>query len=268
MTVEDFAAADPRPGGAGRALALLALFVALVAALLVVAAGPGTRFGWWHFRTGFKLLQYGAYAGIAAVILAVIALAVARTGSRLAMGAAILAILFGAGSFLMPWSLRRSARGVPPIHDVTTDFTNPPELTFSRAMRDSAAGNGGNGWQYEGDSIATQQRKAYPDVRPLMLAMSGDEAYRAALRTAREMGWEIVTEDPAGKRIEAVAETKWFGFKDDVSIRISPASGISRLDIRSVSRVGKGDVGANAARIRGYLAKMRENYRSQIADAG
>jgi uncharacterized protein (DUF1499 family) len=176
-----------------------------------------------------------------------------------------LALLLGLGAWFFPWSFRRHARAVPSIHDITTDFSNPPELTYSRMMRDTS-GNKLNAWQYEGDSVAAQQRKAYPDIQPVMLSMTPDEAYRAAMRTARDMGWEVVVNDPAGRRIEAVDETRWFGFKDDVSIRVLPASGIARVDIRSVSRVGRGDVGKNAERIRAYIARLKQNYRSQVAD--
>lgn len=258
----------------GRTLALLALAVGLIGFLMVMLAGPGTRLGWWSFITGLRtMFRYGAYLGVAAVVLAVVVLLLAtvarllewRGPGRGALVMAGLALLLGAAAWYFPWSFRRHARAVPPIHDITTDFANPPELAFSRVLRDTSGGKL-NTWQYEGDSIAAQQRKAYPDIRPVMLSMTPDEAYRAAMRTARDMGWEIVTNDPANRRLEAVDETKWFGFKDDVSIRVTPASGIARVDIRSVSRVGKSDVGKNAERIRAYVARLKQNYRQQVAD--
>jgi uncharacterized protein (DUF1499 family) len=251
--------------GPGRPLALLALALGAAALLTVVIGGPGTQMGWWDFRTGFKLMKYGAYLGIAAMVLAILAMALARrVPGRSAVAFAVLALLLGGAAFFLPWSWRRHARSVPPIHDITTDFVNPPEITASRALRDTTQGM--NSWVYEGDTIAKQQRKAYPDIRPVMLSMTPDEAYRAALQAARDMGWQILLEDAAGRRIEAMDETRWYGFKDDVAIRVTPASGISRVDVRSISRVGGSDVGANAARIRKYVEKLKESNRDKVAD--
>lgn len=251
----------------GRMLALVALLLGAVALAMVLLAGPGTRMGWWTFGTAFRVVwKYGVYLALAAIVISILAMLVARRGpGRGALVMAGLGLLLGIAAWYVPWSFRRHAQHVPPIHDITTDFANPPELTFSRMMRDTSGGKL-NAWQYEGDSIAAQQRKAYPDIRPVMLSMNPDDAYRAAMRTAKEMGWEVVVNDPAARRLEAVDETKWFGFKDDVSIRVQPASGISRVDIRSVSRVGRSDVGKNAERIRAYVARLKANYRSQVAD--
>jgi len=265
-------ALDRTSPGFGRPLALLAVGLGALALLLIGIGGPGTRFGWWHFRTGFKLMRYGAYLGIAAAVLAVVALlvllvmgAMARRGTpRGPVAVATLGLLLGGAAFYLPWSWRRHAQSVPAIHDITTDFLNPPEVTASRALRDTTQGM--NSWVYEGDTIAKQQRRAYPDIRPVMLAMATDDAYRAALRAARDMGWEILLEDPVARRIEAVDVTKWYGFKDDVSIRVSPASGISKVDIRSISRVGGSDVGMNAARIRKYVEKLKAENREKVAD--
>ena len=251
--------------GPGRPLALLALALGLTALVLVCIGGPGTRFGWWDFRTGFKLMKYGAYLGIAAVVLAILAAALARrVPGRGALAFAVVGLVLGCIAFFLPWSMLRHARSVPPIHDITTDFVNPPEVTASRAVRDTTKGM--NSWVYEGDSIAKQQRKAYPDIRPVMLSLPPDDAYRAALRAARDMGWQILLEDATGRRIEAMDETRWYGFKDDVAIRVTPASGISRVDVRSVSRIGGSDVGMNAARIRKYVAKLKDSNRDKVAD--
>jgi uncharacterized protein (DUF1499 family) len=70
------------------------------------------------------------------------------------------------------------------------------------------------------------------------------------------MRWEVVAADAAAGRIEATATTPWFGFRDDIVVRIVPADGGSRVDVRSVSRVGKGDLGVNARRIREFLGRL------------
>lgn len=255
------------PGRAGRILAAIALAVGIIGFVMVIGAGPGTRFGLWSFITGLRtMFGYGAHVGVLAIILAVIALLVGRRSGRRTLAMASVALLLGIGAWFFPWNFRRHAMHVPPIHDITTDFANPPELTFSRMMRDTSGGKL-NAWQYGGAEVAQQQQKAYPDVRPVMLAMNADQAYRAAFSTAQQMGWEITVNDPTNRRLEAVDETPWFGFKDDVAIRVTPASGVARVDIRSVSRVGGSDVGMNAARIRKYTAKLRENYKTQLAES-
>ena len=243
----------------GSVLSTLALVVGVLALLALALSGPGSRMGWWTFGTGFSVMRWAAYGAAAAFVVGLLGLVLG--GARARAGAAI---AIGLAVFAVPWSLMRKARSVPPIHDITTDFVNPPEITASRAERDTTQGM--NSWAYEGDSIAAQQRRAYPDIRPVMLALPPDDAYRAALRAARDMGWEILLDDPAGRRVEALDVTKWYGFKDDVAIRVTPASGISRVDIRSVSRVGGSDVGMNAERITRYVAKLKEDNRDKVAD--
>jgi uncharacterized protein (DUF1499 family) len=232
-------------------LALAALALALIAVLLLFLSGPGTRFGMWDFRMGFQLLRWGAYAGVAAAVLALAALALSRGRGRVI---AAVALLLGALAWFLPWNLRRGAGEYPPIHDITTDTRNPPVFVAVAPLREGAA----NPMEYEGDSIAAQQTEAYPDIRPLMMAMPVDSAFSLAVRAVREMGWELVDQNRRDGRIEATATTPWFGFKDDVVIRITSASGISRVDVRSVSRVGRGDVGANAKRIRAFVQRLRE----------
>lgn len=229
----------------------LALVLAVLAAVLLLVSGPGTRAGLWEFRTGFQLLRWGAYAGLAAAAVALVALLLPR--SR-AAGVALpaFALLLGLGVAFVPWRLMQQARGVPAIHDVTTDLDDPPPFVAIAPLRADAS----NPVEYAGAETAAEQRRAYPDVRPLLMTVPPDAAFARALDAARAMGWAIVAADTAAGRIEATATTTWFGFKDDVVVRIRPAAEGSRVDVRSKSRVGRGDVGANAARIRAYLARL------------
>jgi uncharacterized protein (DUF1499 family) len=149
----------------------------------------------------------------------------------------------------IPWSWKARAESVPPIHDITTDLADPPAFEAILPLRRDAP----NPSEYGGDSIATQQRAGYPDLGPLTLDAPPDAAFLRALEAARDMGWEIVESDPQRGRIEATATTLWFGFQDDVVVRVRPAPEGSRVDVRSVSRVGRSDVGTNASRIREYL---------------
>lgn len=141
------------------------------------------------------------------------------------------------------------------IHDITTDTENPPVFVSVLALRKDAP----NSATYGGPEIAAQQHAAYPDIRPLVSDLPPERAFERSRSVARQMGWDIVDENPAEGRIEATATTRWFGFKDDVVVRIAPAAGDgSRVDIRSVSRVGRSDVGTNARRIRTFLKKFAE----------
>jgi uncharacterized protein (DUF1499 family) len=104
--------------------------------------------------------------------------------------------------------------------------------------------------------VAAQQRAGYPDIAPADYPVETETAFEAAAATARAMGWTVVAMDEAAGRIEAIDRTFWFGFTDDVVIRVRPTDAGSRIDVRSVSRVGVSDVGTNAARIRAYLARL------------
>jgi uncharacterized protein (DUF1499 family) len=104
--------------------------------------------------------------------------------------------------------------------------------------------------------LTEQQRKAYPDLAPVTLPASQDQVFDRALAVAQDLGWRIVTADKAGGRVEATATTRWFGFEDDVVVRLTPWGSGTRVDVRSVSRVGVGDAGTNARRIREYLGQL------------
>jgi uncharacterized protein (DUF1499 family) len=113
-----------------------------------------------------------------------------------------------------------------------------------------------NGPEYGGERVARQQEAAYPDIRPRYVAEAPAAAFERALRSARRMGWEIVDAVPAEGRIEATATTRWLRFKDDVVVRIVADGTGSRLDVRSKSRFGRNDLGANAKRIRAYFREL------------
>lgn len=242
-------------------LALAGFALALLAGLLVFLAGPGTRMGWWHFRTGFTLMRWGAWLGIAALV--VCAFAAFRAWKLNGRWLAVAGVVIAALAFLLPWNFRRSAAGAPPIHDITTDTRNPPAFYTVARLRANAS----NPVAYEGEAVAEQQRRAYPDIQPLMFTGPQSVIFNDALATARDaMGWEIVSASREMGIIEATATTSWFGFKDDVVIRVMPASGITRVDVRSVSREGRGDMGVNAKRVRDFLQRMRERRPAAVVE--
>ncbi|HSQ03681.1 MAG TPA: DUF1499 domain-containing protein [Burkholderiales bacterium] len=229
--------------------------VVLASAVAAVAGGFGTRYGVWDYRMGFTIVRWAAYIAAGAGVVAVIGLvlAVLQRASQPAViglvGAVVsLAVLWPA------WSAQRSTSLVPRIHDITTDTENPPAFVAIVPLRKGAP----NAAEYDGPKTAAAQKAAYSDIKPLQMSMPPAQAFDRALSAARDMGWEIVAAEPAQGRIEATDRTFWFGFKDDVVIRVAAADGGSRIDVRSKSRVGASDRGMNAKRVRVYMHKLSQ----------
>ena len=239
-----------------RVMLVLGLLLAVAGAVAAVLAGFGTRLDWWHFSTGFSLLRWGVYASVAGAAASVLALlsAVLAKRRRLAL-AALPGIVLAAAVVLVPLDQWRRAADAPPIHDISTDLDDPPGFVALRAAREAAP----NAVDHPGEATARMQRAAYPDLEPVRLAAGRDAVFAAAQAVARDLGWRIAEADPAEGRIEAVDRTFWFGFRDDVVIRIAEGEdGRTRLDVRSASRVGRGDLGTNARRIRDFLTRLQE----------
>ncbi len=234
-------------------LSLAGLCLAILAAVVAVMAGFGSRIGLWQFRTGFVILKWSAYGGLATIPVT-LAGAVLSGKRRHWPGVFVSFIGFLAGVliFAVPFSWRLTAQQVPPIHDITTDIVNPPQFVAILPLRKDAP----NPADYGGPEIALKQRAAYPDLKTIVLSAPPAQAFERALDVARRMGWRIVAAEPKEGRIEATDTTFWFGFTDDIVVRITPAGYRSLADVRSVSRVGRSDVGKNAKRIRNYLRML------------
>jgi uncharacterized protein (DUF1499 family) len=224
--IEGFIVGPVSPAYASRILIALAA----IAALLLLVSGPGTRFELWSYRIGFDLLRYGAWTGAAAAALALIALAFGRT-RRGHVAALTLALIIGVVCLALTLEFRTRGGRVPRINDISTDFANP--------------------------ATAEEQKKGYPDLKPLELPVAPDAAYTRALAAAEAMRWEISKRDPKARTFEAVDTTVWFAFKDDISVKVSAAGAGSRIDMRSKSRVGRSDLGTNARRIRAYFERLK-----------
>ena len=141
----------------------------------------------------------------------------------------------------------------PRIHDITTDTVDPPQFVALLSRRGSRVSSP----EYDGPRVASEQRRAYPDIQPLVLGVPASQAFDAAVAAAGKMGWEIVASDRASGRIEAIATTRLLRFKDDVVVRVRDDTTGARIDVRSKSRIGVGDLGANARRIRRLFSKLR-----------
>jgi uncharacterized protein (DUF1499 family) len=233
----------------------LALVAGVIAAAFVAGAGPAYRYAGFDLAHAFELMRWGIYAAMAAGGLAVLWLIFALIGrSAVGFGALLLALILAGGAAYFPLTMRATAEKLPVIHDITTDTASPPVFVAVAPLRAEAP----NGVDYKADENATKQQEAYPDIQPLILPdVVPAELFKRAEATARAMGWEIVAAVREEGRIEATDTTAWWGFKDDIVIRIVAEGAGSRLDIRSMSRVGKSDVGKNAERIRAFLAKLK-----------
>jgi uncharacterized protein (DUF1499 family) len=242
--------------GAARLLLAAGLALTQAGGLVAALAGLGHRSGWWDFSTGFVVLRWGIYASIAGLAASVAALVGAALLKRPRLAVATLpAIAIGLAILSVPLNQLRLARNVPPIHDISTDLEDPPDFVALREEREAAP----NGVDYPGEETARQQRDAYRDVAPLQLAAEPSTVFAQAEAVARDLGWRIVEADPADGRIEAVDRTLWFGFRDDVVIRITEAEdGRTQVDVRSASRVGQSDLGVNARRIEDFLSRLQE----------
>ena len=236
-------------------VALVGFIAAVFAVLMVGGAGPAYRLMHVGLGTAFTLLRWGAWLGLGAAAVALIGALVARhrAGGR-GWVLALAGVILGCAAFGVPFAIYQSASKVPPIHDITTDTKSPPRFVAVVPLRAGAR----NPTEYEGEAVAVQQHAAYPDIQPVSLAVPPDVAFQRALTVARDLGWEIVAAIPSEGRIEATDTTSWFGFKDDVVIRITPEATGSRLDVRSLSRIGGSDLGKNAARVRAYLQRLRQ----------
>jgi len=221
--------------------------ITLVAAVLVIAAGPLTAAG-VPFQICLLLFAIGGFvAGVGALIVAIFA--IRRRGPNALMGVAAVAGLIAAGVVAAKIV---EGGNYPRIHDITTDTRDPPPFQALIAER----GENVSPAAYDGETTAAAQRTAYPDLVGVLLSEAPAAAFDRALAATRDMGWRVVLADAAAGRIEAVATVPWWGFKDDIVVRVRPDAGGSRVDVRSKSRVGQGDMGVNADRIRAYLAKL------------
>jgi hypothetical protein len=225
-----------------------AICAALAAAALLLS-GPGTRAGWWDFKTGLMLFAGAFVIGVLALLISGIAWLRTRPN-----GLAAIATIVGAVIAILPLVQIAAARGKPSIHDISTDLADPPRFSAVLPLR---AGFPNKVGDRVDDATARAQRTAYPDLTTIDVPLAPDAAFTKAVEAAKTMDWEIVSLRPADGIIEATATTAWFGFRDDIVVRIRPAGTQSRIDVRSVSRVGRGDAGKNADRIRRYLRLLK-----------
>jgi uncharacterized protein (DUF1499 family) len=235
-------------------LARMAFIAACVAGLIIASAGPLHRYLGFEIEPTFAIFRYGFYVAVAGAALGLATLVPTRPGDRRrGFVAAVLAIAIGSAAAYTPltWFLR--AQQSPELNDVTTDTNSPPPLVVTLQLRRGAS----NPATYAGANAAVLQRNAYPDITSVVLDVPPAEAFKRVDGVATAMGWDVVARAPANGRLEAVAVSEWFGFRDDIVVRIRPDGAGSKVDIRSKSRDGDSDLGVNARRIREFIARLK-----------
>jgi len=220
--------------------------------ILVVIAAPVARLfldlqAYPAFLIFFYALQFGLLLALSGLILVVIALFHRiGTGWKRGIWCMVLGILPLVNVIIV---IGPDKIGKPMIHDVTTDTDDPPDFSRIKSMRSAEQ----NTLEYGGSEIADKQLTAYPDLHPVITSLDGDGAMARSIKVCMDLGWQIINADYDTGIVEASDTTRIFGFTDDIVIRIRVHGTGSRVDIRSVSRIGLGDMGKNAERIRQFM---------------
>lgn len=208
----------------------------------------GHKFGVLEFKLAFL-----AFVGLVLLVavLGGIALIVGLFGKspkRAGLGGLVLGLL----PIIAVFTVVGKGIEVPPIHNISTDLNNPPVFTAAHRLRSPAE----NSLAPASAEIRALQASYYKSIGPLVMKKTPEHAYAKAVSAAETLGWQIHHKNPEAMTFEAVDETLFFGFKDDVVVRVVSRGQGSQVDVRSVSRVGQSDLGANAKRIERFMALM------------
>lgn len=231
------------------------IVLALIAAVLTVIGLAGGRTGALSGIAAFMSFGIGALLFLVSILVNLVGLTISRgTAGAASAGSTVIALAAGILVIGAALSQRPDSSGAAPIHDLSTDTANPPEFVAVVPLRADAP----NPPEYLDDGTAAQQTAAFPELTTLTIDMPAPQVFAAAEQVVGELGWELVDANLLDGRIEATDTTYWFGFKDDVVIRIAGDGERTYVDVRSKSRVGRGDMGTNARRINDFLAALAE----------
>ena len=244
-----------------KAIMLIFAVRAIGVAAAIAAAGPGTRLGLWEYGTGLTIMRSMKLPAIIMAGLAGASFIIALFKAR-GLAALMLVATAAAGSAaIVPVKFEQLVDANPFIHDITTDFDNPPQIVAGAVLpRKNPPEYVGTEMAPHSDlTIAEAQKKAFPDVRPAVVNMGVEEAAGHARAILQDMNMDILQEgsNGAGSTIEAAYTSFWFGFSDDFVVRLTTEGERTRVDVRSKSRVGVSDLGANARRIREFYSKLQ-----------
>ena len=232
---------------------ILTLIAGILALLLLLVSGPLYQAEILGLMNAFLAMRIALIVGAVAIILALIQVIFMR--KTISWPVTGIAVLCAAVAIFMPLSMMNKAKSVPPIHDITTDLVNPPKFVAILPLRANAS----NPAEYQGEEVASQQREAYPKLQTQKYQQTAEQVFDAALSAVKSMGLEVVASDKTLGLIEAYDTTTFFGFVDDVVIRIQSDGQMTMLDARSKSRVGISDIGKNAERLNALIVGVAKN---------
>jgi hypothetical protein len=255
-------------GTALKIAAALAGLAGIGLALLALAAPIGVWLGMWDFRQGFSMLRsaqpFVMWITIGCAITTILLLTLAKR-AHLQKSSGLIKIagtatIAAAIAWYVPQSyLPSGGVTIPPIHDISTDVTNPPAFVDVVPLRGTTSNPtvyGTGNAQMTSEVYIQRQQEAYPDMVTQVFSEPADQVFARALAAVETLGWDLVSQVPTEGRIEATDTTFWFRFKDDIVIRIAETPEGTVLDARSTSRVGVSDVGKNTARLRAFFAEL------------
>ena len=233
-------------GGNQSRLAVWGLRLAVLALIILALSIVGLRFHLLAFRTPLMGIAVAGLVGIVALLVAAFGAISVKTGRKSGLSTDLIGIVVALIAATPFASSFFKGRSVPAIHDISTDLANPPQFVAVVPLR----GDTSNPLdRKEPADLAALQQKAYPDLAPMEVNAPPGKVFEAAREVVHDMGWTLDAATPETGLIEATATTSLLHFQDDVAIRIKETENGSRVDMRSVSRVGISDLGANAARI-------------------
>jgi uncharacterized protein (DUF1499 family) len=234
-------------------VATAARAVGILTVLLFAGAPLAIQAGLLGPEPGFRLFGGSLLLGLLAVILGLIGVVRTRVATgRGGRGRAVLGASLGFAVVAFIVVMAAPTGDLPIINDITTDLADPPAFRAAQEL----PGNAGGDLAYPED-FGELQRQGYPDLAPLALDTPPSATLDRVADLARGFGWTIVARDDEAGTLEATDTSRVFRFVDDVVVRVRPSGEGSSVDVRSRSRVGRGDLGANAARIRRLQDALR-----------
>ncbi len=261
-----------KKGGIRLTLAWIALIGALLLPVWFIVAALGTSFGLWGWQTGLiqMTITWGPMLIGAVGLISLIALILGLIKSP-----RIRPVLLSVGALLVTFlvfgrlaHMGSVAGELPPIHDIQTDWSDP--VRFSETVMEMRGPESNPvvddpvvpelakaRWpDLAGRKVSEVQAEKYEPLQTMIREVSPEVMYTAAYLSMNEMGIELVTEDEENYRLEGTFTSQWFGFKDDVAVRIRARGQGAEMDVRSISRVGLSDLGANVERVHTLLEKV------------
>ena len=226
--------------------------LAVIAVLGFPVAVAGKRLGLFDFSVSFQIIQYTFLMALMIFFVGSVVSLRNRKSNRVKAGLARTAAYISLIPIIGLGTQIFTARSVPEIHNITTDTANPPVFDTVIALR----GANSNPHGYNASELAKVQSAAYPEIKTYFSDRTPSELFNKSLEVIKDNGWVLVSNNASTGIIEATETTRLWAFKDDVVIRISQQGDKTAVDLTSVSRIGRNDLGANAKRIKAFLAAL------------